>query len=708
MFRRSYNSLIWISIIFSIINQEIYSLKIKIEALKLIKQNKKSETERLIEHLIMYGPHNLLAELLNLQTLDYKTITYSKCLDMTSSTVLDIIEEYEEGLLNFDQFKTVLSADCAARWTSDLMNDLTKLRLIPRIPVNFLESKDLNANRMYPETFLNYLNQAWNSEDREKIIWNRWTSKLGFTQAEKLYNNQLWDSSVSGFSPHLWQSINFRNFAQIRESDIMVRIFLANFVGLKMKNLISRSLEELIQRFYVLISFIKITEIDYANCVALNNDSMAKEFLKRLVSDLVKLVLRIHKRIRELDENSYLRMKSILDFTLTTSKESVCEQVNRYFVEFMKDSENVQLGDWLLGIICILSDEIELISFENINKFLIRFFSLRPSSDSVVFVYKFLRRNWRCPVHIEYIFHKLLKDKPKYLIEFYKTSRQNMPQKLKFLVPLRLRFIENLKNRVASIPGGIKVLEFDLLIDPSATFLNRFMEMVTVIAWHKLSINNPAIYKTSEDDFETISVQEILTNYFELFLGQREFYEIIEEKINSRPIIRILPVFPSELWHQFGHLLNRAVLLNVRIPFILDFEFFRGLFEDKNDIITEMATKIKSSADKDLGELYGFLTENVTLTPINLTEKLSEFSSKLEELRQSKTRNSVDSAEADRSVYYQNINSVDTTTIPFSEITHVLELLKYGFNSFQEGFKTGFNIEDFTPEDAHKIIFYRK
>ena len=236
---------------------EINCLKIKIESLKILKTIKRVEIDNLIGHLTIYGPYNLLAGLLSLQSVDFKTIAIRKCLFMTSLNILDIMEEYEEENLTFDQYKTILSADCASKWGFDVLNELTKLQLIDKLPSNFLESKDFNVNRMDPDTFLTFLNGAFNSENREKIIWYRWTSKLGYNEAKFYYNNEIWDNSKN-----LWQIINFRNFANIRDEEIMGRIHLINFIGLKDKSLKFYSLNDLILRFYTLLSFIKLSKIN--------------------------------------------------------------------------------------------------------------------------------------------------------------------------------------------------------------------------------------------------------------------------------------------------------------------------------------------------------------------------------------------------------------------------------------------------------------
>lgn len=730
MFCRTLSSIL---IIFASFNN-YYSLKLKFEALSLIALSKAPKVDDLMEHLIVEGPHNLLAELLDFQSVDFRKIAHGKCMYMTTSTILDIIEEYERGELTSEQYKTVLSADCAAKWTTDLFGELTRLKLLKRIPVNFYESKELNVNRMYPEIALAFLNLAFKGlENRHKIIWNRWSNRVGYVNAKGIFHSQLWNCTISGFSPHLWQSISFRNFASIRESDMMGRIFLVNLIGLKGQKLKHYNQPlELVQRFYTLLSFIKLSEIDYSNAfVSGNGDPLTREFLKRVTKDTVILGVKLQERIKELDEETSIRLGKLFEFILIPfdEKESNKQVLNGFFLDFLtRDSENVQLGDWLLSILCILSDDIDQITPENIYKFLMKFISLLPSLDSIVFALKFLKEKWMSPVIIEHFFYKLLKDKPKYLIEFYRTNSSVMPRKLIPLIPLRMRVITNLKNRIIPFPGGKAVLEFNFLADPKASNMKKFLEMVKVISWNKLGINNPAIYKTSfvggdDESFEMIPVGKIVQIYLELFLTQEEFYEISRRDERSRPILRILPVFPVQLWHQLAHVLTRAVLLKIEIPFVIDLEFFRGCIKKENSVpvLIEMNAKIETSVDDKLREFYGFLTENIKLTPLNLKSKLEEFYAKFKKLKikrkfYRRSRHSI--LRSVRSVDSFELHNPSITTlaarrhsidlpITFGN-THAYEMLSFGFDSFLTGLKPGFNLDDFSVEEAHKLIFYRK
>lgn len=673
-------------------------LKIKIESLALTKSIKKSEADKLISYLINNGPYNLLAELISFQTIDFKKIATDKCFSMSISNILDIIQVYDNGNLAFDHYKTILSGDCASKWGFSVLNELEQLQLYDRLPYNFLESKDFNVNRMHPNIFLTFLNRAFNSEDREKIVWNLWTSKLGFKESKSFYNHRLWEST----NEDLWQTINFINFANIKDENFMGRVFLAKFIGLKDEKLENYGLKELIPRFYTLLSFIKLWEIDHTKAVISFNgdyDHLNNVMLKNSVREIVNLLVNIHNRIRTLDRTSFIRLEDLLTLTLVNNEntrlENENENVNEFFKNFIKDSENVKIGDWLIGIFCILNDKIDSISDENLLLFMRTFFNLRPSIDSVIFIFKLLKEKRIDENSIDYLFYKFLKDKPSYYIEFYKSNSHIMPKNLVRLVPLNIRCIKNLKNRY----GIPRILEFNSLINPNENNLQKFMEMVHVIGWTKLNINIVLLYKIfdfGDDDFEGISIEKVIKIYFELFLEQEEFYEILNYDEFSRPIIRILPVFPSDLWNQFAHLLTRAVLFKVEVPFMIDFEFFSELFEQDylSTFLIEFSERIEESADDNLKEIYEFLNENVNLTPINLKDNLKELYSKLLSYRQSRSE-----YESEIKFYNNNIDSKLGITVI---------LLSNGFKSFIKGLKNGFNLDDFSIEEVYKLIFYHK
>lgn len=688
-------------ICFLLFNTTIFCLKIKIEALKLIKSStRRTEVTSLIGHLRSYGPHHLLAELLNLETIDFKTAANSKCTYMTLSEIVDIIQEYDEGSLTFDQYKAILSADCASKWSHNVLNELAQLKLYDRLPSNFLESREFNANRMHSDIFIEILSRAFTSKNREMIIWNQWTSTISFKDAKHFYCNRLWESK----SKSLWQTINFRNFDNIQDKDIIERMLLARFIGLKGENLESFSLKELISRFYTLLSFIKLWDIDYSKVVlpSISDGGYMKiRNIKNSVREIIELIARIQTRIQELDGITHMRLEGLLIFTLNANEDKEPDEgkVNEFLINFVRDSENIEIGDWLLGIFCILNDVLDLISYENMKKFLSLFFSLRPSIDSIIFTFKLLREKWRLRDKIDHLFYKFLKDKPNHVIEFYKSNGHLIPKKLVRLIPLSLRCIRNLKNRY----GTHDILEFNLLVDPNVNSIDKLMEMIEVIGWNNITIYTFVFYKIFEFDdneYDQISIENIIKYYFELFLEQSEFYEILNYDKSSRPIIRILPLFPPELWHQLAHLLTRAILFNLEIPFTIDFEFFREMSgeQEKSLFLIEMAENLELEADDKLKEFYRFLNDNIELTATNLEQKLKEFTLKLKMYRGYKSSRSSDTSNT----------SFNTDIASFSNSGHTITLLTHGFKSFIKGLRNGFNLDDFSIEQVYQLIFHRK
>ena len=207
-----------------------------------------------------------------------------------------------------------------------------------------------------------------------------------------------------------------------------------------------------------------------------------------------------------------------------------------------------------------------------------------------------------------------------------------------------------------------------------------------------------------------------------LLLKQELFYEIQgHDSIDGRPIIRILPVFPVEMWHQIGHLMNRAVLLNIKIAFILEKNFFKSILEPDMELISQMALKIELEPDQNLKSIYTSLKADSYLYPSNIYAKLMKLCSKIERLRLPKnprgflsTRSfelpsTLFSSTLDQSPKIllrrhsiEDLSQLATT----SQLVPAYELLRKGLKSFEKGLSSGMNVRDFTVEELYKIIFY--
>lgn len=153
-----------------------------------------------------------------------------------------------------------------------------------------------------------------------------------------------------------------------------------------------------------------------------------------------------------------------------------------------------------------------------------------------------------------------------------------------------------------------------------------------------------------------------------------------------------MPLFPVELWYQLGHLLTRAVLLRVKLPFIIDFEFFEASLnsdKSKSDVLSEITAIIEKSTDL-LRDLYILLNkERYLWTEYTLDSKLKFLYHDLEAVR-----------------LYGDSQGSESELSPVSVDLMYSESIKQGLNSFANGIRSGMNIADFTTEEAHKLIFH--
>lgn len=669
-------------------------LKIKLSSTEIVKavNSRKAEwieVEVLIEHLILSGPYSVLGGLIGLETsIDFRKIVVEKCCFMRKEIILNIFEEFNNGEMSEEQFRNVLSADCIAKWHTKVFRDLSDLEMIKMLPVNPLESKDFPANRMPEKDFMKLLESAWNSEKRESIIWNRWTSTIMPGQYPAIFNDPLWRTTT------LWQSVNFRNFLTIKETQTVPRRNLIHFIGLKAEmNLESFSIEELIHRCYTLISFVKLGEIE-AGKVS-ETDHLSKGISQAIVAEIVKLFARINSRIREIDEQTAERVYNLFDYIV--SEPSIQQQTdpNDFFVNFLDDSSSIEFGDRLLEIICILIKQIDLIKPDNLVQFLAEFFKRKPSIDSVVFLLRFFKENIKFSnEEISSAWREHLTANPKYLIEIYKspTAKKYLPSGLFHVIPLKKRYYQNLKNRFIYFqrrPGA--TFELELPNNRLINDLAKFLEFVAMFAWYNVNINQLIIIKDIKMMYRTVTFEPVLDLYFRLFMKQKQFYSVKSTE-GSRPVIRILPLFPVELWYQLGHLITRAVLLRMKLPFIIDFEFFEAALnpdESRSGVVSEITAIVEKSTDF-LRDLYIELNnERYLWTEYTLDSKLKFLYHDLESVR-----------------LYGNSQRSESEPSPETEDLMYSESIKQGLNSFANGLRSGMNIADFTIEEAHKLIFH--
>lgn len=701
-------------LVFLLIFEKYSCLKIKIESLKILKTTRKAQAESLVVHLSKHGPFDLLAEFLKLESFDFRTFAVSNCYQMKTLQILKIIKDFEVGNLTFEQFKLILSAECLSKWTKRVWEELIECGAFNRLPTNPLEAYNFNVQNLPAEDFLNVLKVAWNSPDREKMYWNGWTSTASLTQIDKIFGNPMWKEQQ-----FLWQSINFRNFLLITESKLMLRFNLMKFIG-SIDSIEAQNLDELVQRSYTLLSFVKVAEMDYQNCVIRSGnseepDALLKGILVRIVSANMGLFVKLKNRIKELDEAAAQKLTSIFDFCMLepAQQEGQVDKVNEIFKDFLSYTETIQIGDWMIGIFCILSDHVKLLSIENVSKFLEKFFAKRPSIYSVSIVFKFLKGKWPNKARADEILSEHLRDKPVYLIHLYRNHRNLLSNEFVYSLPIRLRFIENLKNRLLPFTASSKrFLEFKMLRNPILSSLRRIVSMILTIGWTKININHGVIVLRADDSVEFCSIENIIREYFSLFLEQQLFYEIVEyDQMDDRPIIRILPVFPVEMWHQIAHLMTRALLLNIRIPFILDSEFFKSIFDLDLTLLSKMSSRIDLFTNNQVKDLYSFIRQDIDLNPLILPEKLMELCFKIEELKISKNPRGLVSTRSFEFVSTEQpkllrIHSSGVLPESNRQFVSTYDMISVGMKSFYKGLNFGFNIGDFTIEEAHKILFY--
>ncbi len=94
----------------------------------------------------------------------------------------------------------------------------------------------------------------------------------------------------------------FQKFGAVKESEIMLRFHLIEFYG-TMQPIESFSVDELVQRCYTILSFIKVGESAYQKCV-INNlgfDSLSNGILRKIVSANMGKFIGLKKRIMALD-----------------------------------------------------------------------------------------------------------------------------------------------------------------------------------------------------------------------------------------------------------------------------------------------------------------------------------------------------------------------------------------------------------------------
>lgn len=692
-------------------------LKLKIGSFNILKMSKKIGSEQLIRYLIRNGPYDLLGELLNLRSVDFKSIGVKKCSLITSTIILEIINEYSIGKISDEHYKGILSSDCIGNLSKKVLNELLYIDVVKFLPINLLELKNFDIKAIdYTEDFMMILKDAWTSETREKIIWTRWTSRFDIYQGELIFKHILWNEEKN-----LWQSINFRNFEELETRELNINLQLINFIGLKYRPLARINLDELIQRCYTLLSFIKVTEVRYQNhlssfspsSVGKTSISSYQQMQLKIISANIGIFSRIKNRIKEISEIEADNLKNLLDFCFSEpamTKEGEIEKVNNFVSKFLESSKTIVIGDWLVGIVYILSDHIKLITFETIKELIEEFFSRNPSIDCIEFIFKVLLGKWNDPIKIDQLFYDQIKDKPNYLIELYKNDRKLLSQKFIQLIPLRLRVIENLRNRFYTFPN-IRGLEINLLKYPIVSSLRKMMEMVEVFGWKKININQPVEVKDVDGTSKEFRIDKILKLYFEFFMEQELFYDVKGIDRDGRPIIRLLPIFPVEMWEQFGHLINRANLLNIKIPFILDYEFFNNIFVQDARFLEEMSVEVELQLDLRSKDIYKWVQMNSDLNNENLEHKLIELCSKIEERSEkiclsSKTFEPGGSPSRKITRCRSHTELSEFSKMASEGMATNVDLFRIGLESFEKGLRVGMNLEDFSIEEAYNLIFF--
>ena len=676
--------------LFSVSNA-VFSLKIQLYSFDLFKcvNTRKAQwiDEELIGLLSMKGPYSLLGSLIGLETsADFRSTAVTKCVSMSSETVLNVFKEFEDGEMTEDQFKNVLSADCVSKWLPSVFKDLSELGMIKMLPVNPLENKNLQVYRMPENDLMELLDLGFNSADREKIIWNRWTNSYKPSQYPNIINHPIWTRSF------VWQTINFRNYFFIKESDITQRTLLIEFIGLnhQARHQIV-TIEELIQRAYILISFVKLTEIEFKSTKSSNY--LQKGLFKSFVSEIMKYFVKLNVKIKNIDDSSAARIGKLLDYVIAEPTGRKEQNPNEFFINFLNDSKGIEFGDLLLNIFCILFDQIEFITIENLKSFLKEFFERRPSIDSVIFVLRLFKDNlkeWKDQANS--LLFEYLHDNMKYVMAIYKSSKLLLPNEIIQLVPLKIRYYENLKNRnVLFRRRPCASFELQTLGNQFVNDLGKFLEIVSMFAWYHVNLNQLIFYKDFSNEFKTFNLQFILQLYFRLFLKQRFLYELIGLH-GTRPIIRILPLFPVELWYQLGHLLTRAILLKIPIPFIIDFEFFKAAFDPSQS--ESAIVSIQTVVEKSTGLLRELYTQMDADRRDWNNEKLK---SKLDDLYQDLEGLRLFSESASRGCEFKTAEHPNL---------NARELIKHGLTTFAKGIKSGMNFDDFTIEETYNLIFY--
>lgn len=683
-------SIIFLFLVLVLLNYYALCLKIKLNSLELYNsvslRTQGGVNDQLIMHLVLNGPFSILAGLISLETsINFRSIVAKQCFWMTSETVLSIFKEFHRGELTDKQFNDVLSADCISKWRSIVFQDLSKLGMLRMLPVNPLESKHFLPNRVSVNDLMEMIESAWSSPvQRKRMIWNRWTSSLTTKQFAIVARHPLWKRTAA------WQIITFRNYLTIKESDVMLKTNLVYLVGLEHESessLQSFSIGELIQRSYTLISFVKLAEIDHKKTSSAS-DHLSVAIFQSIISEIVKNFLRINKRIKEIDVDTSTRLFRLFGQVIEEIKQNQ-QDPNEIFRNFLRDLKGVELGDWLIEIFCILFNQIRSINEENLTIFMKEFFARNPSIDSIRFLLRLFEEN---SIHVgNFLLKEYMEKRTKDLKLIYKSaSRVLLPPDLIHSIPLKARIYQNLKNRN---------VEFRRL--PSSSFkldklkveneLEMFLEMVGIFAWNHFNLNLLIVYRDVDSLRKLIGFHSLLEIYFKTFLKLELFHYktgSAESRSQShRPIIRILPVFPVALWYQLGHLMSRAILLRIEIPFIIDFDFFKEAFNpdgsSESVVFLEMQKIFEESTDLMKGLFDKLEKTREDWDDSNIIKKLKSLFHELETIKHSST------------------DTIDTIT----ETTNCRESIKQGFKSFANGLRSGMNFDDFTIDEAYSIIF---
>jgi hypothetical protein len=650
-----------------------------------IRKKNQLHIREVISSLVLNGPYNLLSELLLLQNNHIQTLFITSCQFISSFNIVDILRDFDNGALNEVKLETLLSADCMSRWNSFVFKDLDDLGLIHRLPRSPFESRDFIVHRTSPMVFLYFMSEASKFKERELIVWSRWNSKMDIKCANNYYD--LLNKERSSIKA--WQTLNYRNFAAIKEAGILGRLKFIHFLGLSDVPLEEIELFELMQRAYTLVSLLKMLEFEYCS----NEDSLISNQIRKLTDTIVCVLLRIQNSIEHIDSQAFSDLTDFMELSLEEvssdiSIEYASHIVNKVFIETFQYFEDLQVGDWMLGILFALSRDLSLISDENITLFLNKFLSTNPSLDGIIAFLKLVKQHSSFDF-IEDFLIEHLKKLPRHLSGLYRRYRKEIGKKIVHLVPLSERVRDTVRNQKNLIFPEFTDIQFPFLNNASAMNpLRCLIEMIQSIGLQKLALK---INK------------HVLEKYFELFLTETSsffHYRPHEEQDKEDiPIIRLLPIFPTILWEQFGFLISLAFVLNIKLPFSLDFEFFSAIFnvDERALMIAEIGRKIQchSESSEKVRSLYLYIMNHQRISSHIVRETLMEIYFAIEKIH-------LEAKKPSRLKRFGELKMLSQKEDPELKFNDSIFL---GFKALHNGIRSGINVEDYSVSELYKLIF---